>query len=264
MLSSSIAHTAARWIHRTVYPLGCCALGVLLNISNSEAREIPRATSSGDVSVETLIAENKTLHEKLVISEACTGSLQKQLALVSGEAEVFKRIVGELNVRLEALGTQKIDERLLQLLTELRVAGDERTGLRESMMSLSEAVLRFKQVAVTDDSEARLDLEAGMRRASQALGNPRTDIPRASTTPTAVANGMVIGVKDELALIVSNVGSRQGVKVGMPFHVIRGETNVGLVRIVDVREKLAGALIQTVNSGERIRVGDHLKIAINP
>ena len=48
---------------------------------------------------------------------------------------------------------------------------------------------------------------------------------------------MAISVKDDLALVVMNLGSKQGVKVGMPFQVIRGEHIVGSVRVVDVREK---------------------------
>jgi hypothetical protein len=60
---------------------------------------------------------------------------------------------------------------------------------------------------------------------------------------------------------VANIGSRHGVKVGMPFDVVRGDNIVGSVRIVDVREKIAGGLIQYLTDRERIKTGDRLKVA---
>ncbi len=47
----------------------------------------------------------------------------------------------------------------------------------------------------------------------------------------------------------------------MPFQVIRGEKLIGTVRVVDVRENIAGAVIQNLSSEkERIKVGDRLKV----
>jgi hypothetical protein len=61
--------------------------------------------------------------------------------------------------------------------------------------------------------------------------------------------------------VVANLGARNGVKVGMPFQVLRGDQLIGTVRVVDVREKIAGAVIQNLNSDkERIKWGDRLKI----
>jgi hypothetical protein len=48
----------------------------------------------------------------------------------------------------------------------------------------------------------------------------------------------------------------------MPFQVIRADREVGVVRIVDVREKIAGAVVQNLSSEkDRIQVGDRLKVA---
>jgi cell shape-determining protein MreC len=72
---------------------------------------------------------------------------------------------------------------------------------------------------------------------------------------------MVISIKEDLALVVANLGSRQGVKVGMPFQVRRGNAVVGTIRVVDVREKIAGAVIQSLSSEtQKIEVGDRLKV----
>ena len=67
-------------------------------------------------------------------------------------------------------------------------------------------------------------------------------------------------MKEELALVVANLGRAQGAKIGMPFQVWRGERQIGLVRIVDVREKISGAVIQSLDPKENIKVGDTLRV----
>jgi hypothetical protein len=58
-----------------------------------------------------------------------------------------------------------------------------------------------------------------------------------------------------------NIGTQQGVKLGMPFQVIRGDHIVGSVRVVEVRQKIAGAVIQDLTTDkDRIKVGDRLKV----
>jgi hypothetical protein len=75
---------------------------------------------------------------------------------------------------------------------------------------------------------------------------------------------MVISVKEEYSLIVANMGAGQGVKIGMPFGVWRGDSRIGLLRVVDVREKLCGAVIQSLQSDDtKIQVGDRLRVETN-
>ncbi len=48
----------------------------------------------------------------------------------------------------------------------------------------------------------------------------------------------------------------------MPFQVLRDNHIIGSVRVVEVREKIAGAIIENLSSEkDHIKVGDHLKIA---
>ena len=47
----------------------------------------------------------------------------------------------------------------------------------------------------------------------------------------------------------------------MPFRVWRGDREIGLVRVVDVREKISGAVIQTLGSDtDTVKVGDRLRV----
>ena len=48
-------------------------------------------------------------------------------------------------------------------------------------------------------------------------------------------NGKVSAVKPELGCVVINLGTKHGVKVGMPFQVRRGNKVIATVRVVDAR-----------------------------
>jgi hypothetical protein len=71
----------------------------------------------------------------------------------------------------------------------------------------------------------------------------------------------VISVKDEWSFVVGNLGERQGVKIGMPMRVMRCDKKIATLRVVDVRQRICGAVIQEMDSGkEQIKVGDRLQV----
>jgi hypothetical protein len=218
--------------------------------------------------LEAMNVENNTLREKLVASDVSVAALQKNLAIANSEGEVFRRQAGELKLRLEALGVEgaggnisKLEQRLLKAVSDLKLSEDERKTLQEALIEFSEAVIHFQKSAVTTDAEARLALEAASRLAAKALGVAPPRSVEAAPVPSTLIDGMVISIKEDLALVVANLGGKHGVKVGMPFQVWRGDDLIGMVRVVDVREKIAGAVIQNLHSDRnRIKVGDRLKV----
>ncbi len=73
-------------------------------------------------------------------------------------------------------------------------------------------------------------------------------------------DGSVISVKEEWSLVVGNLGEKQGVKIGMPLRVVRDDKMIATLRVVDVRQKICGAVIQEMDSAkEKIKVGDRLQ-----
>ena len=47
----------------------------------------------------------------------------------------------------------------------------------------------------------------------------------------------------------------------MPLRVMRGDKMIATLRVVDVREKICGAVIQEMDSKkEKIKVGDRLQV----
>lgn len=241
-------------------------------IWGSSFSELDIEFSEAKVTLETVAAENKKLKEQLAESQQAVKTLTEGLAIANGEAEVFRKEAAELKLRMEALGVDglsadrsKVEQRLLKAVRDLQILQGERDQLAEELLQLSEAVLRYTKAATTEDVEARLELEARMRSAADALGKgsgssaagPKVD----AYEQADLTNGRVISVKEEYQLVVGNIGRRHGVKVGMPFRILRDDKEIGIVRVVDVREKICGAVIQSLDTEKKkIKVGDRLKV----
>lgn len=240
--------------------LGAQAKGSLsdLDIEYSELR----------MTLEKVIGENKQLRDALAETGKTLADMRKNFAATSSEGEIFKRQAMELKLRIEALGLEtaggnqaKLEQRLLTAVSDLRVMADEKKRLSEALVRLSEASSLFAKTASAADAETRLALETEIRNANAALGMTSPNALEAMPVPATISDGLAISVKDDLALVVINLGSQQGVKIGMPFQVIRGDRLIGSVRVVDVREKISGAVIQNLSSEkDRIKVGDRLKV----
>jgi hypothetical protein len=220
------------------------------------------------MTLEKVLGENKQLRDALAETQKTLADMRKNLAATSGESEIFKRQAMELKLRIEALGLDtaggnnaKLEQRLLTAVSDMRVMAEEKKKLSEAVVRLSEAASIYAKTATGANAETRLALEAEIRNANMALGLNSPNAIEATAVPANISDGGVISVKDDLALVVMNLGSKHGVKVGMPFQVIRGEKLIGSIRVVDVREKIAGAYIQNLSSEkDRIQVGDRLKV----
>lgn len=243
------------------------------SIGVSSFSELDIEFSEAKVTLQVVAAENKTLKEQLAESQQAVKSLTEGLAIANGEAEVFRREAAELKLRMEALGVEglggdrsKLEQRLLKAVRDLQILQGERDQLAEELVQLSEAVLRYTKSATSDDIETRLELEARMRSVAEALGVPSSENPSKSAKSNAyeqadLTNAKVISIKEEYQLVLANIGSRHGVKVGMPFRVLRDGKEIGIVRVVDVREKICGAVIQSLDTEKKkIKVGDRLKV----
>jgi hypothetical protein len=232
-----------------------------LDIENSELK----------VNLEKALGENKQLRDALAETEKTLADLRKNFTTATFESEVFKREVSELKMHIEVLGTDasgankdKLEQRLLAAVSDLRVMSEENKKLSEAIVRLSDAAALYAKTATSTSTEARAALEAEQRNAKAALGIASPNAVEATATPASISDGMAISVRDDLALVVINLGSKQGVKVGMPFQVIRGDHIVGSVRVVDFREKIAGAVIQDLTTEkDRIKVGDRLRVEVH-
>lgn len=226
-------------------------------------------SSETRTALQAALRDNAELRQKFANSEATVTALQKNLASSSAEGEVLKRKISELTLRFEALGLEatgssgQLEQRLLKAVSDLRIAETDREALRGALLELVEATIRYQAAAPTTDAEARGALEAAQRAASKTLGGS-PEVITASPAAATLTDAMVIAIKEDYALIVANVGRKHGVHVGMPFRVVRGDHDIGTVRVVQVRDRIAGAVLQDLRSDtDKIQVGDRLKVGAN-
>jgi hypothetical protein len=227
------------------------------------------------VALEGSERENTALRQQLVFARQQLGLVRQQLAaltdslvIANSESEVFKRETTDLKLRLEALGLDAaspdkalLEQRLLKAVSDLKIVQDEKDKLSEQLIRINEAILRYVKSASSVDGDARMALETEMRSSTELLGLPGPQQPAAASDAAgSLTDARVISVKDELALIVANLGRRQGAKIGMPFQVWREGRQIGVVRVVDVRESISGAVIQSLDPSEKVKVGDTLRV----
>lgn len=232
---------------------------------NSSLSESKIDTAAHTATAEQLLEQNEQLRKQLSIAQESLKALTSSLAESNAAAEELRRKYSDLELRMEALGLAsankdraKLEQRLLAAVSDLQLAQKEREEYRDQMLRLNEAVLCYLKTSQAGDAKARMDVEAQLRSINTLI----TQSSSAPDTPEpGLMDGSVISVKGEWSFVVGNLGERQGVKIGMPMRVMRGDQRIATLRVVDVRQKICGAVIQEMDSEkEKIKVGDRLQV----
>lgn len=213
-------------------------------------------------------AENRRLRESIADKAKALSDSKQRLLEASGEVAVFKAQMLQMKLRMEALGigvvageSRKLEQRLLAAVNQLRATTLEKSKLSEALVRLTEAAGLYVKAGSGQNADLRLTLESELRNSNSALLVESITSCEPLHAPT-LKGGRIIGVNESLSLVVINVGFSAGVKNGMPMRVARGQKMLGNIRVVDVREKLAGAVIQDLTSEtESLKIGDNVNVA---
>ncbi len=246
--------------------LSIALLAPLASVGQSDERSLPTTDSESSevtalVALEKLLAENRKLR-------ADVEDARKLAAATTAEAEIFKRQVQELALRMEALGTStadpsKLEQRLLQAVHDLQISERSRKALSTQLVRMAELAHAFLE---NPDAEAKLVFQTELKSAEEILVKAAVGdfvaLEQKAMEPAAdLQNGKVSAVKPELGCVVINLGTKHGVKVGMPFQVRRGTRLVATLRVVDARQGFAGTVIQNlVSDKDPIKLGDTVKV----
>lgn len=230
---------------------------------NSSLTESKIENADTKVTAAELLSQNEALRRELSLARESVRTLTDSLAESNLQAEVFRRKCSGLELRMEALGLEsadkdraKIEQRLLSAVSDLQLLQKEREEYRDQSLRLSEAILHLLKTSTGGDAQARMEVEAQLRRLNELVTKAENPPPSTET----LMDGSVISVKDEWALVVGNIGEKHGVKMGMPMRVLRDDKLIATLRVVDVRQRICGAVIQKMDSEkEKIKVGDRLQ-----
>ena len=245
--------------------LGCVTLAGRLAAEGNSSLSESKTDAEAKVTAKALLSQNEELRRQLSLQQESVRTLTDSLAESNVEAEVFRRKFSDLQLRMEALGLAsadkdraKLEQRLLNAVSDLKVFQKDREQYRDQMLRLTEAVLRFLKTAESNDPQARMDVEAQLRSINELIAKSGNEAQEAQPS---LMDGSVISVKEEWSLVVGNIGEQQGVKMGMPLRVMRSDKVIARLRVVDVRQKICGAVIQEMDSKkEQIKVGDRLQV----
>ena len=249
------------------------ALIVLLGISGLPAKDNRSLTDfeSGPTGQEISVPElegpsDGSLEERLLLARASIKALTESLALSNNESETYKRKASDLQLKLDTYGLagiekepEKIEQRLLAAVRDLRLLKKQNEDAVTQLVQLSEAIQILIKTTEGINPQARLNVETEIRKTREILG--ATHAVGVAGAEATMTDAMIIDLKDDLSLIVANIGAKHGVKIGMPFQVIRDGRNIAEVRVVDVRERICGAVIQNLKSEKQpVKNGDRLRV----
>ena len=247
------------------FAVGFCAYAQ----GNSSLSESKSETGRRPATAESAATESEELQRQLSVAEESVKALTSSLAESNAEAEELRRKYSDLQLRMEALGLAsankdrtKLEQRLLSAVSDLQLAQKARDEYRDQMLRLNEVILHYIKTSQGDDAQARMDVEAQLRSTNELI-TKSTNPPEAPDP--GLMDGSVISVKEEWSFVVGNLGEKQGVKIGMPMRVMRNDRKIASLRVVDVRQKICGAVVQEMDSKkERIKVGDRLQVDAQP
>lgn len=241
-------------------------LALCASVGHADDSSLPTTDSESSevtalVALEKLLAENRRLRGAM--EEA-----RKLAATSTAEAEIFKRQVQELALRMEALGTStadpsKLEQRLLQAVHDLQISERSRKALNTQLVRMAELAQTYLD---KPDTESKLVFQTELRSAEEVLVKAAVGdfvgLERKATEPAAdLQNGKVSAVKPELGCVIINLGTKHGVKAGMPFQVRRASRLVATIRVVDARHGFAGTVIQNlVSDKDPIQLGDTVRV----
>ena len=247
----------------TVFTALALAKAVCMSVVFSEEKiiKIEELKTALDAS----LLNNKRMTKKLTNLEEVNSNLRSSLMAANAEAVDFRKSYSQMRLQLEAYGIEAvtdgqtgIEARLIKAMNDIRILEEEKMGMSEALINLSDGSLKFIKLAEEKslDNVVIDEMRELVDEADKSLGIGSLIVSDINTKGTIHEAG-IIGVKDDYGIVVINVGSNSGAKIGMPFRLFRKDRPLGASVIVDVRDNVSAALIKNLKVEEDYpKVGD--------
>lgn len=182
----------------------------------------------------------------LVEAETAEASVQSALEEVTNPI----RVDGPAAAAVGGAADGPNDELLDLVTSESRLVtarlAKEIAGLRSDLEDRTRRNRKLSEAL----AEAQAALDVNEARRAQAAG------AAAETPPDAPVEARIADVNADLGLVILDQGARQGVRYGLPLTVLRDRRRVARIRVVDVRERIAGAAVEETARGDYPQTGD--------
>ncbi len=213
----------------------------------------------------------QALEAQLTASKDKNDALTQSAAASNQEAIDLKDRYERLRGLLEGLGIAALEsspeqtqQRLLASLSDLRIAETSRQKLADSLMELAEASLQFAKTVQNPETVTGDRLQKALVKAEATLAAARARHEESTQPAADLQDARIVSLKNELGIAVLSLGSRDGVKPGMPFEIFREDKPIAKVLVTEVRNSVSGAVVQELaNLADPVRVGDKGKVDTN-
>ena len=205
------------------------------------------------------------LNEQIARQDEAISVLIENLTVAQTENQLFQKQLQEYRLQKEIIGSSLTDlqlqERLVDSVRNLYASEKEKVRLIQRVTDLNQALKVLLKTAEFSDLQARSALEVELRLTNRLLEELKGSGVKAGVVD--LNNATVMNLNENLSLVILNVGRAQGVQLNMPFVILRDDKVVGNVRIVEVRDKFSGAVIERYKAGEEIREGDRAIVEVS-
>jgi hypothetical protein len=226
-------------------------------LAAEEAQPPVAAMEELRVLVEKLTSDNQRLKTELEQRETIIRLLTENLAIARTESELFQKKWSDAQLRAQTLGVDFADEtttqaqrQLVESIRALYLAEAERQRLIEQLQRLLDAIQKPGDVTG----------ELARTKALLATSEQPSATPAEKGGEGTLEAATVLDVNPNLRVVVLNIGLLQGARVGMPLAVLRGDRVVAELRIVEVRQRICGALIERMERKVILKTRDVARV----
>jgi chromosome segregation ATPase len=219
--------------------------------------------AEAQTALKAALGQIKELEARLERERQAGEAMAARAAAASAEAKSLADEIAKLRTQAEVVGSaalgdsRALDRRLLDAVNDLRLAREENRKLSETVLRLSEAVIGYLRAPADRQATLRQSLEAALAEAA----NQPSETQAADENASRVETSQVVSAQPEHKLVVINAGEKAGLRIGTPIRFYRHDRPVASALIVDVREKISGALVTALPHPDDFpKVGDSLRI----
>jgi hypothetical protein len=221
-----------------------------------------------------LVSDYAELQTEMAEKEQALKALGESLAAAQGEAAMFRKRCQELQQQprqtnappATVADTVKLNSDLADATAALQRSEQERNKLLDQLQRLNtvmeEALSGPEGLSVVRRAQALAEAERVKRTLAAARPPGAKPEPQPVQEPVAptMESAQIVSLNWSLQLAVVNLGSEQGVRLGMPFAVMRGDRVIARLKVVEVRKKISGAVMETMDRGNAVKVGDRVRL----